>query len=55
MVCLFALTKEKAIGFLQITLPNGYVHVSTISEDPDLESLEGDERFEQMKKGDLLF
>ena len=55
LACIHALTneKEQALGYLQIALLNGYVDLSTLTQDPDLKSLNGDERFEALKKGEL--
>lgn len=55
LACLYALRqdKDKAFNYLKISVVNGFVAFEQLDKDPDLNSLHDDERYEQIKKGDL--
>lgn len=51
--CVYALKgdAEQALRYLRIAMLNGYVQLNTLATDGDLKNLQGNEKFEKLKKG----
>lgn len=53
MACIYAILgkSEEAIQYLRLSVLNGFVQLSTLTEDADLKSLHGHPEFEKLKAG----
>lgn len=56
LACLYALRgdKDKAFNYLRISVINGFVDFEKVDEDPDLQSLKDDERYQKFRAGTLF-